>query len=172
MEVLSRKQLEDHSFKNNSSVDFLEFRAVSYDTVNQNLLDGLLRLKLLDKAELYGDKISCNEKIINAEIDIMNSYADLGLVDSVKLKRKELENLIGETRVYSDSLICILRQDSIIEKNIENRINPDTYFRCKLYAKMTFTDNLEGNRSYNVMDTMYMFFDKNFNPYDLPDQRF
>ena len=56
MERIIKKQIEDEAFKNNMKVELLEFKVVSYDTINENVLDTFRMITNQSKIDFYAER--------------------------------------------------------------------------------------------------------------------
>lgn len=164
MTDVSKQKLMDYAFKNNSKLEIFEFKALKYDTINQNLLDSFTLNKLALQHKYYLDIIKSSLEL--AKLKSNQAYL-LNQIDSKQLAKMNLEDSnkeIEKAQLYNDSLKMIELKDSIIRNDISNRTNPELFFKYKFFIKAT---SITGTESSNILDTIYFVFDKDLKSIEL-----
>jgi hypothetical protein len=167
MELAAKKYVEDMAFKNNATIDFLEFKAVSCDTVDENHIDTLLLIKLADMTDRY---MKLNKLYIDRaknNMDLLKIYASLEMRDVALDQYKEVESGMETVQLYRDSVEMCLSMDTMIRERIKSRINPKVFYRTTLFIKATSKNNKSG-ASENYMDNRQMYFDEKINIFKIP----
>ena len=158
MERIIKKQIEDEAFKNNMKVELLEFKVVSYDTINENVLD---TFRMITKIDFYAERHRELLKEAKDKYYMAGLASSLNAPDMAKHDFDEAEDLAAEVRKIADSLVKYIQIDSTLRAKIESRKSSSELYRMKAFIKATITAK-DGSTN-NVMDSIYYIFDENLN---------
>ena len=161
MERTIKKQIEDEAFKNNTKVELLEFKVVSYDTINENVLDTFRMITNQSKIDFYAERHRELLKEAKDKYYMAGLASSLNAPDMAKHDFDEAEDLAAEVRKIADSLVKYVQIDSTLRAKIESRKSSSELYRMKAFIKATITAK-DGSTN-NVMDSIYYIFDKNLN---------
>ena len=161
MERTIKKQIEDEAFKNNTKVELLEFKVVSYDTINENVLDTFRMITNQSKIDFYAERHRELLKEAKDKYYMAGLASSLNAPDMAKHDFDEAEDLAAEVRKIADSLVKYIQIDSTLRAKIESRKSSSELYRMKAFIKATITAK-DGSTN-NVMDSIYYIFDKNLN---------
>jgi hypothetical protein len=166
MELAAKKYVEDVAFKSNATIDFLEFKAVSYEPVDENHIDTLISLQLVDKVLSYHKKMRQSTERMKNSRDLIKIYASIDR--SIALDEyKEWQVDSTRARLYMDSAAMCLSKDTAIRERIKSRVNPKVFYSATFFIKATSKNNKSG-ASENYMDSIHMYFDENINVFEIP----
>lgn len=162
-----KKYFENEAFKNDGKVEFLEFKTVSYDTINENQLDSFrlnfIRTKINSHDSEYNELMKkAKDKIYEA-----NLYKSAGLHDIAEHEAEGSKEYLDKAKEQMMEIERLFAMDSAICVGIQNRKDPAIFYRVKCFAKMTLSDKELGAK--NLMDTLYFVFDQKFNVVELPE---
>jgi hypothetical protein len=158
------KEFNDNAFKNNATLDILEYSYESYSIKDENYLDTIRRNINLDKIERFN-------KMMRAQIELMKPLSQqvrlyremFGANDNItQIKIEDLKEEQEKFQQYSDSIKYYFEQDSLIELRISQRTDAKSIFRYKAYIKAVLKDN-NSNKTENFADTIYKIFDDKLN---------
>lgn len=158
------KELNDNAFKNNSTLDILEYSYESYTIKDENYLDTIRMNVNLEKIERF-------KNIMEAQIELMKPLSQqvrlyremFGANDNItQIKIEDFKEEQKKFQQYSDSIKYCFEQDSLIELRISQRINTKPIYRYKAYIKAVLKDN-NSNKTENFADTIYRMFDEKLN---------
>nr|DAP95363.1 MAG TPA: Protein involved in gliding motility 9 Secretion System Type.5A [Caudoviricetes sp.] len=161
MERIIKKQIEDEAFKNNMKVELLEFKVVSYDTINENVLDTFRMITNQSKIDFYAERHRELLKEAKDKYYMAGLASSLNAPDMAKHDFDEAEDLAAEVRKIADSLVKYIQIDSTLRAKIESRKSSSELYRMKAFIKATITAK-DGSTN-NVMDSIYYIFDENLN---------
>lgn len=161
MERIIKKQIEDEAFKNNMKVELLEFKVVSYDTINENVLDTFRMITNQSKIDFYAERHRELLKEVKDKYYMAGLASSLNAPDMAKHDFDEAEDLAAEVRKIADSLVKYIQIDSTLRAKIESRKSSSELYRMKAFIKATITAK-DGSTN-NVMDSIYYIFDENLN---------
>ncbi|MGI8951377.1 MAG: hypothetical protein ACR2FN_07305 [Chitinophagaceae bacterium] len=158
------KQEQDLAFTNNSKLTIYYFDPIKVDTVMEGKIDTMKLLYLNRFEKIYTNIM--NDFVSEIELNLSQAklYDELGsetLLNSAKTKGKAIG---ARAALYNDTLNQYLMLDSSIRKRILSKKISDTFFRLKVYEKLT---RFKNGDSVNTLDTAYYFFDKNKNYVDI-----
>ncbi len=159
MSDIFKQYMQDNAFKDNSTIDFLIFQPIKYDTVFSIVNDIRLMNAYLKEMERHNKQVKLNNLKIEREVSLFNlckltndrSGMNSSKRDITKLKKiqdKELK-ILDDISKHMDEI------DSIVKQKDSTEI----IYQLKVFVKATFKDK-NGN-SNNVLDTIYPFFDTN-----------
>ena len=155
------KELNDNAFKNNSTLDILEYSYESYTIKDENYLDTIRMNVNLEKIERF-------KNIMEAQIELMKPLSQqvrlyremFGANDNItQIKIEDFKEEQKKFQQYSDSIKYCFEQDSLIKLRISQRINTKPIYRYKAYIKAVLKDN-NSNKTENFADTIYRIFDE------------
>ena len=158
------KELNDNAFKNNSTLDILEYSYESYTIKDENYLDTIRMNVNLEKIERF-------KNIMEAQIELMKPLSQqvrlyremFGANDNItQIKTEDFKEEQKKFQQYSDSIKYCFEQDSLIKLRISQRINTKPIYRYKAYIKAVLKDN-NSNKTENFADTIYRIFDEKLN---------
>lgn len=158
------KELNDNAFKNNSTLDILEYSYESYAIKDENYLDTIRMNVNLEKIERF-------KNIMEAQIELMKPLSQqvrlyremFGANDNItQIKIEDFKEEQKKFQQYSDSIKYCFEQDSLIKLRISQRINTKPIYRYKAYIKAVLKDN-NSNKTENFADTIYRIFDEKLN---------
>lgn len=158
------KELNDNAFKNNSTLDILEYSYESYTIKDENYLDTIRMNVNLEKIERF-------KNIMEAQIELMKPLSQqvrlyremFGANDNItQIKIEDFKEEQKKFQQYSDSIKYCFEQDSLIKLRISQRINTKPIYRYKAYIKAVLKDN-NSNKTENFADTIYRIFDEKLN---------
>ena len=162
-----KKYFEDEAFKNDGKVEFLEFKTVSYDTINENLLDSFRLNFIRAKIDSHDSDYEELMKKVKKKYYEASLYKSAGLQDIAKHELEGVQEYLDRAEEQMMEINRLLAMDSAICVSIQNRKNPAIFYRIKYFAKMTLLDKETGSK--NLMDTLYLVFDQKFNVVKLPE---
>ena len=131
------KELNDNAFKNNSTLDILEYSYESYTIKDENYLDTIRMNVNLEKIERF-------KNIMEAQIELMKPLSQqvrlyremFGANDNItQIKIEDFKEEQKKFQQYSDSIKYCFEQDSLIKLRISQRINTKPIYRYKAYIK-------------------------------------
>lgn len=168
MKETCQTYLKDDAFKNNQTIEFFEFTPIDYTTKDENYIDMLKSKRCFDKIEYYDKLVEYQLKLLESKAKQAQLYNSmLGYDHNIsKMTREEAFDLEKEGKVYVDSMLYYIAQDSIIRLRVTDRKSPKPVYLYKGYIKATTKDN-NSNKTENMADTIYYLFDSELNMIDL-----
>lgn len=160
MADIAKRSLEDYAFKENSKIDFIEFKTIKCDTIDENVLLSSNRGRLLDQVEYFTKMRRLemdNLKLSNQQIKL---YAMLGSQTLMDIEKDKAKELLKKSQDLSDSIKFYLNKDSLIEKKIKANKKPRAVYQLKTFIK-AINNSKKGKE--NVLDTFYFRFDDKLN---------
>ncbi len=158
------KELNDNAFKNNGTLDILEYSHESYSIKNENYLDTIRRNVNLDKIEYFKNMMKTQIELMKPLSQQVRLYREMfGANDNItQIKIEDFKEEQKKFQQYNDSIKYYFEQDSLIELRISQRINAKPIYRYKVYIKAVLKDN-NSNKTENFADTIYRMFDERLN---------
>jgi len=160
METVIKDDFENRAFKNNFSVDFLEFKTLSYDTINQNDIDLLCCKHKMDTFYSKTEHYELLVKKLGNMVDIIYLHKSLGNNDLARIEKRRAEELSIEVKELQAFLNRLLVEAAVLKDSATNRKNPQLFFESKTYVKAIFTQNNDKTTE-NIVDTLFHVFDTN-----------
>lgn len=164
MKASVEKSLNDNAFKENYKLNIMELKAISYDTVSENMLDTLLLIKYSDKMDHF---LKLTELTLDQARDQgknMRLYAMINSKTLTDMAKEDFDKLMEEAQNYQDSIKFYSDIDSITRNRIKARLKPNDIYRAKFFLKATVNKE---NKSENFLDTVNYYFDKDLKILDL-----
>ncbi|HMM16296.1 MAG TPA: hypothetical protein PKC47_02030 [Petrimonas sp.] len=159
---------EDYTFKQNQTVDFIEFKPIMYHVINENVYDSVLLSNVYSEMERHNEMMKMLISKLKNEINsakILSSLDDDVLSDiandDIEEAREKLKKEMGKSEL-------IRAEDSLIQLRISNRENPEVMYSLKTFVKASVKEK-SGELAYNVLDTIYTYFDKDLHIREIPD---
>ena len=167
LDTLSKKYktiLNDNAFKNNQTIDFIEYLPINFEISNENYLDSIRILNNADALDYFSDLYSKQVEKVKKESQRYRLYSGMfGSKDNITIIQKEdYEDALKKSYEYRDSCQFYLNCDSILRQQIKERTNPAIVYQFKVYIKATIKDNINHSTE-NIADTVNCLFDKNYN---------
>ena len=159
MEETLKQEFQDISFKNNASIDFLEFKTFSYDTITQNDVDFSNACKKTKRLQSGVETIKKLNKKMRTSQDNISLYSAIGGSDLARIEQRSLDEYrvqFDEEKLFLENLELEIR--ALIDSS-KYRKNPQIFFQSKTYVKIVITN--DDKTTNNLMDTMFHFFDAN-----------
>lgn len=171
MQIMANKTkayYEDYTFKQNQTVDFIEFKPIMYHVINENVYDSVLLSNVYSEMERHNEMMKMLISKLKNEINsakILSSLDDDVLSDiandDIEEAREKLKKEMGKSEL-------IRAEDSLIQLRISNRENPEVMYSLKTFVKASVKEK-SGELAYNVLDTIYTYFDKDLHIREIPD---
>lgn len=156
MEKSILKHLEDQAFKNNYKINIIEFAVLSFDTLNENLLDTFKLDRYFAKIQEFNKEMDEINKLTALELQSLRLYASIDHGGALYTNSKEKIDEYGkEIYSLSDSSKHYFQKDSLLRIAISKRKNPKPIYQAKFFIKAVYSDNGKTN---NVSDTLYSRF--------------
>ncbi|RKD12489.1 hypothetical protein BCY91_12660 [Pelobium manganitolerans] len=153
-----KKEIQDRAFKMNATVEFLDFKFVKCDTIDENDL-------LESKASRFQEKAISFYKQGSNELDFANlsqrkmlQYRDLGWSSLYYSEKQDFNDYMKKAQEAKDSADFYQTKDSLIQLKIKANHNPKNIFETSFFvkARLHTKQNTE-----NLLDTLYFHFDEN-----------
>lgn len=164
MKNICTKDLNDRAFKNNLTLNILEYKDESYIVRDENFLDTFRIGYNMDRVEHFCNLLKEQVEIMKPLSKQVRLYQDV-FGSSDNLTQIAIEDIKDESQkfdLYKDSFNFYIKQDSIIRERIKNRVNPKPIYYYKAFFKAIYKDN-NSDQTANYADTLYYVFDENFN---------
>lgn len=158
------KELNDNAFKDNATLDILEYSYESYSIKDENYLD-TIRLNInLDKIERFNKMMGAQIELMKPLSQQVRLYREMfGANDNItQIKIEDFKEEQKKFQQYSDSIKYYFEQDSLIELRISQRTDAKPIYRYKAYIKAVLKEN-NSNKTENFADTIYKMFDEKLN---------
>ncbi|MCE8567186.1 MULTISPECIES: hypothetical protein [Bacteroides] len=158
------KELNDNAFKENATLDILEYSYESYNIKDENYLD-TIRLNInLDKIEYFKNMMETQIELMKPLSQQVRLYREMfGANDNItQIKIEDFKEEQEKFQQYSDSIKYCFEQDSLIKLRINQRTAAKPIYRYKAYIKAVLKDN-NSNKTENFADTIYKMFDEKIN---------
>lgn len=149
-----RKYINDYAFKDNSNVEFHEFKLLRVDTTNENYIDTLRLVNNEEFKERFTREADELQSKIKKDMATLKLYAAAHYKDLFEYSNAEMSRDIEKLKSYSDSIRKHYLRDSLIRTDIKSRINPKTIYATKFFIKAT---QHKGLQKHNLLDTVNFY---------------
>lgn len=158
------KELNDNAFKNNATLDILEYSYESYSIKDENYLDTIRLNNSLTKIEYFKNMMETQIELMKPLSQQVRLYREMfGADDNItQIKIEDFKEEQEKFQQYSDSIKYYFEQDSLIELRISQRTDAKPIYLYKAYMKAILRDN-NSNKTENFADTIYRMFDERLN---------
>ena len=158
------KELNDNAFKNNATLDILEYSYESYSIKDENYLDTIRLNNSLTKIEYFKNMMETQIELMKPLSQQVRLYREMfGAYDNItQIKIEDFKEEQEKFQQYSDSIKYYFKQDSLIELRISQRTDAKPIYLYKAYMKAILRDN-NSNKTENFADTIYRIFDERLN---------
>lgn len=158
------KELNDNAFKNNATLDILEYSYDSYSIKDENYLDTIRLNNSLTKIEYFKNMMETQIELMKPLSQQVRLYREMfGADDNItQIKIEDFKEEQEKFQQYSDSIKYYFEQDSLIELRISQRTDAKPIYLYKAYMKAILRDN-NSNKTENFADTIYRMFDERLN---------
>lgn len=160
MSESTKKQLSDFAFKENIKISIIDFKPISYDTINENTIDTIRLMDAVDRTEWYTKMSSDIADLLDSERDQYNRYLRLGWTDLASSQKKDYDKHKEEGLAYLDSAKIFTEKAYQIRKKIEVRTSPKPVYKFNAFIKASMKKGEEEN---NLLDTIHRYFDEDLN---------
>ncbi|MDQ1089037.1 hypothetical protein [Siphonobacter sp. SORGH_AS_1065] len=159
LDLSLRKHLEDLAFKGNYPCTIYELKTVDFEEVSDNYLDSMRLTTNYQDYEDYKSLLESTIELAQTESSQANLYLEtFGKGSLSDISREDAQKHINEATQYKDSLVAIIKRDSVIKARIALRKHTERkYFKTKTFLKATLGDH-------NKLDTVNYIFTKDFKP--------